>query len=415
MSAAPSTPLAGAVEVASTALDHGLRTVAGVHRAAARKPFAVLRRVPALGAASALAQAIHDGVAGVVYAGLGGGLKLIGGTARIAAAVAGVEAEPRAGSLGDAALSALNGFAGDHLARFGNPLATAMSLRHGGRPLALRRAAFAAAHPTASTRVVLFVHGLACNETFWHAGGERPGRRPRVDYGARLERELGCTALYLRYNSGLPIADNGRQLSRLLEALVAEWPVPIAELVLVGHSMGGLVLRSAAHHGAGAGWTSRVRHAFYLGTPHRGAPLEKAANVAAWLLGRSEVTRPIAALLGGRSRGIKDLRFGALRDEDWGAGGVDALLDDRTADLPLLAGATHHFIAATVTRSRWHPLGFAIGDLLVRPNSAAGRIAHRGVPLARAHHLAATHHLALVDHPAVFDHLRQALARSTRA
>lgn len=404
-------PLRGGIDAAATALAGGLRTIAGVHAAIARKPFAALRLAPVLGVASEPVRLVHDGITALVYAGLSGGLALLAGAARLAAAAAPCAGEPRAASPARLTVAALNGFAGDRLAGEGNPLTEEMSLRHRGRRLAVQRAVLAAAFPAASPRVAVFVHGLACNEALWWRHAERHYGDRRVSHGTRLEGELGVTALYVRHNSGLPIAENGRRLAALLDAVVAEWPVPIEELVLVGHSMGGLILRSAAHHaGATAAWTSRVRHAFYLGSPHRGAPLEKVANAAAWLLGWSDVTRPLAAALNVRSRGIKDLRFGALCEADWQDADVDALLDDRTTDLPLLDGATHHFIAATLTRDPHHPLAGVVGDVLVRPASAFGRRQHTRVPLARPRRLGALTHLDLLNHPAVYEQLRLALA-----
>lgn len=410
MNGPATSPLRGAIDVGTALLDDGVRAIAAVHAAIARKPFGALRRLPAIGGGAALVQAVHDGIAAGVYTGVGAGVRVLGGAARVAGGALATGGAPRPGSRADAAIAALNGFAGDRLARAGNPLATPMGLRHRGAPLAVRRAALAAAHPAASPRLVLFVHGLACNETIWRPAAHRArGRARRVDFGRRLERDLGCSALYLRYNTGNPIADNGRALSALLETLVGEWPVAIEELVLVGHSMGGLVLRSAVHHATAAGWPSQVRHVFYLGSPHRGAPLEKAANLGAWLLGLSDITRPLAALLNRRSRGIKDLRFGALRHEDWRTD-ADALLRDDTADLPLLAGAAHYFVTATVTRDRRHPFGAVVGDLLVRPASARGRPSHARFPLARVHHVGATTHLDLLNHPAVYEWIQRALA-----
>ena len=95
--------------------------------------------------------------------------------------------------------------------------------------------------------------------------------------------------------------------------MVKAWPVDVAEVVLIGHSMGGLVARSACHYGEcdGAGWVGAVRHVFCLGAPHLGAPLEKAANAAGWALTRLPETRPFGAMVNARSAGIKDLRFGS--------------------------------------------------------------------------------------------------------
>ncbi len=413
------TRLHGAIDAATAALGGALATIEGVHTAIARKPFSALRLAPAVGEVSEVARVIHDGITSCVYAGLRTAVTAAGGAARLAAWLATAsgaaeEAEPQAGSLSDLALAALNGFAGERLERAGNPLATTMSVRCAGQTVPVRRDALATAYPAPSPRLAVFVHGLACNETMWRLHSERHYRNPHTTYGSRLESDLGYAALYIRYNTGLHISENGRRLARLLDRVMAEWPVPIEELVLVGHSMGGLVLRSATHYGAGLDWVQRVRHVFFLGAPHLGAPLEKAANVTGWLLGRLDVTRPFAAVLNGRSVGIKDLRFGSLRDEDWQGVDLDALLANRTGDVPLLAGAAHYFIAATVTRDRRHPLGVAVGDLLVREASALGRGRLRRIqfPLEHGRHFGPMHHLQLLNHPDVYDQMRRWLAGS---
>jgi hypothetical protein len=158
-----------------------------------------------------------------------------------------------------------------------------------------------------------------------------------------------------------------------------------------------------------------VRHVVCLGTPHLGAPLEKFGNLAGWLLGGLEVTKPIARIVNGRSAGIKDLRFGYLVEEDWRDRDVDALLENNRHDIPFLDSATHYFVAATLTRSPRHPLALLLGDTLVRLPSASGR----GAPVARripfrdehGHHVGATSHLRLLNHPAVYAQLRVWLGR----
>ncbi len=407
---AQQTRLEGAIDVATAALGGGLATIAGVHTAIARKPFAALRWAPAVGEVSEAVRAVHDGITNLVYGGLGTAIAAVGGAARLAAANAGTQdTEPRAGSVSDLAVAALNGVAGERLEREGSPLASRMELRHAGRSVPAERAALAATFTTASPRLVVFVHGLACNETMWQLHAERHYRKRHVTYGSRLESDLGYTALYVRYNTGLHIADNGRRLARLLDRVVAEWPVPVEELVLVGHSMGGLVVRSATHYGADLDWVRRVRHLFFLGAPHLGAPLEKAANVTGWALNLLDVTRPLAAVLNGRSAGIKDLRFGSLRDEDWQGADVDALLAGRTGDVPLLAGAAHYFIAATVTRDRRHPMGVVVGDLLVREASAfgRGRLQRIQFPLEHGRHFGPMNHFELLNHPDVYEQMHR--------
>jgi len=410
------TRLHGVIDLATAALGGGLATFAEVHKAIARKPFSALRLAPGVGKVSETVRVVHDGITTLVYAGMGTAITAAGGAARLAASIAGAEDhEPRTGSLSDLAVTALNGFAGERLEREGNPLACRMSLRHAGRSVPLERAALATAFPAASPRVAVFVHGLACNETLWRLHAEQHYQDPHTTYGTRLQSDLGYTPLYVRYNTGLHISENGRRLAQLLERLVAEWPVPVAELVLVGHSMGGLVVRSATHYGATLDWTRRTRHLFFLGTPHLGAPLEKAANVTAWLLSLLDVTRPFGAVLNRRSVGIKDLRFGSLRDEDWRDVDLDALLANRAGDVPLLPGAAHYFIAATVTRDAWHPLGVAVGDLLVREASALGRGRLRRIqfPLEHGRHFGPLHHLQLLNHPDVYQQMRRWLEGGT--
>jgi hypothetical protein len=411
------TRLQGAVDVATAALHGGLATIEGMHSAIARQPFVPLRLAPGVAEVSEVVRVIHDGITGLVYTGLRTAVAAAGATARLAAHLAVVsDAEPRPGSRTDLALAALNGFAGDRLARDGNPLAAPMELRHEGRQVSVEGRALAAAFPHATPRLAVFVHGLACNESLWQLHAGRHYGTPHVTYGSRLQADLGYTPLYVRYNTGLHVSQNGLQLAQLLDRVVGEWPVPVEELALIGHSMGGLVCCSAGHYGrdAALGWVPVVRHLVCLGSPHRGAPLEKAANLAAWLLGLSEMTRPLSQVLNARSAGIKDLRFGSLRDEDWAGLDPDALLEDHTAGIAPLDGANHYFVAATVTRDRHHPLGIAVGDLLVREPSASGRgrFHHAQFPIEHGRHFGPMNHLELLNHPDVYAQLRRWFAES---
>ncbi|MBC7171158.1 MAG: alpha/beta hydrolase [Polyangiaceae bacterium] len=225
------------------------------------------------------------------------------------------------------AIAVLNGAVGDYLARTGNGLATEFVLAHDGAVLPVDRASLARVHPNASNRVVVLVHGLMCTEDIFRF-------RDGGDYGSMLERDLGFTPLYVRYNSGLPIEANGASLARLLEDVVREYPVDIEELLLLGHSMGGLVIRSACHAAveAGLGWVALAKSAIYIGTPHRGAPLERAGRVVSRLLDAipDPYTRLVAELAELRSHGIKDL-------------------GDPAHPLPLLPTMRHYLIAGTIS------------------------------------------------------------------
>jgi pimeloyl-ACP methyl ester carboxylesterase len=265
-----------------------------------------------------------------------------------------------------------------------------MELRHRDRVVTPDAAELAAAHPDATDRIVLFVHGLCATEHCWSLYEDEP-------YGRRLRADLGYTPLYIRYNSGLHVSENGRRLAELLDAVVAAWPVEVRAVSLVGHSMGGLVARSAAHYGnaAQARWLCVLRHVVCLGSPHLGAPLEKLANAGAWTLGLFPETRPFAHAINRRSAGIKDLRFGYVLDDEWRDVDPDALLATPAAS----PRCSTRWRTTSCPR---HPVARLIGDTLVRVASAAGHAAWR----RSTHAIAPAGHLRLLNHPTVYELLR---------
>ncbi|HBZ70185.1 MAG TPA: hypothetical protein DEP35_10800 [Deltaproteobacteria bacterium] len=401
----------------------GATTVEQMHASVARRPFALLERVPVTRWPAGAARLLHDGIAGGIYSGLRGLMQLAGSTADLALPPlteqnSELRDPPPVGL--DLAIGALNGFVGDRLEQKQNGLRFRMGFRSDGRPLALEPSALRRTYPEATSKLAVFVHGLAGTEQVWRFYSEESYGEEGTTYGTLLERELGYSPLYLRYNSGLHISQNGGLLAEAMEKLVRSWPIAVEEIVLVGHSMGGLVTRSACHQGKerGNGWVDAVRHIFCLGTPHLGAPLEKLGNVAGWVLNRFEVTRPIASIVNARSHGIKDLRFGYLVEEDWQGKDADALLEDNRHDIPFLDSATHYFVAATLTRDPHHPVGVLLGDTLVRFPSAAGRPApparHFPFTAENGLHLGGMTHLRLLNHPAIFEQMRFWLEKKPR-
>ncbi|MBX3273749.1 MAG: alpha/beta hydrolase [Sandaracinaceae bacterium] len=309
--------------------------------------------------------------------------------------------------LGDAALGLVNAAVGHHLHEKDNGLGLSMVLRAGDRYVAPE--ALGEALPEASPRVALFVHGLGTTEWSWCLEAEAYHGDPGASFGSLLARDLGVTPLWLRYNTGRHVSENGRELAALLERVRLGYPGGVEELTLVGHSMGGLVVRSACHYGEqdGLQWPSLVRHAFYLGSPHRGAPLAKLAHALDGVLEAIDLpgTRITSRVLRGRSHGIGDLRHGAIVDEDW-----LAPLPEASSDAPLLSGARHYFVSATLTEDAAHPLGRLAGDLLVRVPSASGPAlrAQHSFPIDTVHRGGVLHH-QLQNHPAVYAQLLEAL------
>ena len=222
------------------------------------------RAFRAVGPAARPVQVIHDALSRRAYDAIGSGAALLGqaADARMERRGIGDGVLLSATRSGSALIAALNGLIGDQLERSGSDLHQPTSVRIDGEAVALDQASLRAAFTDASPRLVVFLHGLMETEFSWRWGADDPGDT----YGTRLARDLGCTPLYLRYNSGLHVSENGRAISTLLEDLVQEWPVEVREIALVGHSMGGLVARSACYQ-ASAGdqrWTQHVRHVVSL-------------------------------------------------------------------------------------------------------------------------------------------------------
>ena len=295
--------------------------------------------------------------------------------------------------LADALIGAINGVVGDHLRSRGNPLDLGLSLR--------------VAEGTGGLRVggprkfAVFIHGLAATEWSWCLGADRLLGDPAANFGTLLERDAGFTPVFARYNTGRHVSDNGRDLAVALGRLVRDERVD--ELVLIGHSMGGLVARSATQaEDAGAGWLTALRRVVCLGTPHRGAPLERFGHALTSSLQAVDLpgTRISAAILRARSQGIKDLRHGHVNDEDWrgrdldGPEGPPSDLGPGQGEIPLLPGVEYAFFAGVL------PAG--AGDLLVPVASALGDSTSR-VVTAR---FAGVPHHEIQVHPAVYEALR---------
>lgn len=327
----------------------------------------------------------HTAIATGVFASISCGLRLGSAVLRTTSAHAarhGLGGDLDAVGYGRWLTGAVNGLIGDQLREDGDAVYFETSIRVGGRPVVTEAGALAEAFPQATPRVVVFVHGLCETEDLWWrspvpAPPREPGApRPRNrSYGDDLETE-GWTAVYLRVNTGLPIGENGVAVAAILDRLVAAWPVPVSRLALVGHSMGGLVLRAAAAvavapaapsvapstgddwagrpSSSEAPWTDLVTDVVCLGTPHLGAPLERVVERGVRLFDRWPEVAPLGRILEFRSVGILDLRHGLSRD------------------VQSLPHARYRLVGATLAR-RHDGLGAgSLGDLLVPFDSAMG-------------------------------------------
>ncbi len=257
-------------------------------------------------------------------------------------------------------VGALNGVLGDYLLKYQNPLALPMVLYdHYG----------ALQHGELSGRIVIFTHGLCMNHLDWSAR----------QYGGIGEKLLAQrdhnTMLYLSYNTGRRISANGRSLANTLEDLVQHNPL-ITSIDLIGHSMGGLVLRSALFYGKQNmhQWMHLTENLVCLGSPHHGAVLERFGFILQDRLGHFPFVKIVRHIVNIRSNGILDLRYGSVRDDDWEHNNARiGGMDDNRKPAPLPSHINTFLIAGSVAYENRKNRHFdMLGDYLVSVKSALG-------------------------------------------
>lgn len=312
-------------------------------------------------------QHLITSIAGITYKNIKWSTQLIGGGIDKALGhLAPLLGEIKTTDEKEAVRSALNGVVGDYLAEKDNPLQITMQFRHRAKSIPLDSKSIEKAYPTINGKILLMVHGSCMNDIQW--------TRKDHNHGEALAIELHKTPVYLHYNSGLHISTNGQNLDDIFENLVLHWPVPIEELVIVAHSMGGLVSRSALYYGQQnkSTWTRYLKKIIFLGTPHHGAPLERAGNYLDAILELIPYTKPFARLGKIRSAGVTDLRYGNLIDEDWKGNDRFKLQGDQRQNIPLPEDIECYSIAADNGKETDSSIRF-LGDRLVSVKSALGQ------------------------------------------
>jgi pimeloyl-ACP methyl ester carboxylesterase len=349
--------LRGAAQLTTDAVDGLTSLVEAMHA-----------RIASLPGVPVAADERTRGITGLVYKSVRGVTRIVGGSVDAllgwlgpTLSAAGVGSLPQTER--EAVVAALNGVIGDHLAATDNPLAITMAFRHQGKPLVLDRFAMRMRLRDAGPRPLVLLHGLCMSDLQWQRNDD--------DHGAALARECGYTPVYLHYNSGLSVSTNGRILAQQMERLLDAWPVPIERMAMIGHSMGGLVARSALHHAVliqrgGLRWTARVDDLVCLGTPHQGAPLESAGHGVDVLLGAAPYAAPLARLGKMRSAGINDLRHGNIVN-----GSGDG--SPRPDTVPLPTTARCYAVAASLGAEGGSLKEQLLGDGLVPVASALGQ------------------------------------------
>ncbi len=395
----PASDLRGAARLATDAAAGLVDLVEAMHERIARVP----------GVSGDAPDGRTGGISGLVYKTIRGVTHVVGGSIDALLGLLAPALSPTdASSEREAIVAALNGVLGDYLASTANPLATTMSFRRDGRALALETSALSASVADAGGRLLVLIHGLCMNDLQWSRAGH--------DHGAALARDLGFTPIYLLYNSGLHVSINGHALAHQLEALLDRWPRPVQRLVLLTHSMGGLLARSALHYAVQADhrWPARLNDVVFLGTPHHGAPLERAGHWIDIVLGAAPYAAPFARLGKVRSAGITDLRHGNLLDEDWVGRDRFERSADRRLHLPLPGNVRCYAAAASIGQRSGDLKDRMLGDGLVPLASALGRHADPERTLAFAADRQwigyGMNHLDLLHRAELYSQLRQWLA-----
>jgi pimeloyl-ACP methyl ester carboxylesterase len=376
----------------------GIQGVVGVTNLVEAVHLAVSSRAGVFGA---VPRGRTTGLTGLIYGAVRGVSRATGGA--LDRALGAVPPGPAASTPArEAWIAALNGVVGDQLAESGNPLAIAMALRVDGQPVNLDAHEPFKRLPRPTGRIAVLVHGLAMNDLQWSRRGH--------DHGKGLADAHGFTPLYLHYNTGLHIWQNGRAFASVLEKMVMRWPVPVSELVIIGHSMGGLVARSACHLAASpnrSNWLKVLSKLVCLGSPHHGAPLERGGRLIDSALRVSPYLAPFARIGRIRSAGITDLRYGNLQDGNV-QDGTAQTGDDRTATA-LPEGAQTYLVAATTSTTVRGLRSSTIGDGLVPVASALGQHRKKAlclrVPEDHQLVITAANHWDLLSRPEVFAQL----------
>jgi pimeloyl-ACP methyl ester carboxylesterase len=241
-----------------------------------------------------------------------------------------------------------------------------MQFRHQAKAIPLDPKSIEKIYPTINGKILLMVHGSCLNDLQW--------TQKEHNHGATLAKELHKTPIYLHYNSGRHISTNGQALNALLEELIQNWPVPVEELVILAHSMGGLVSRSAIYYGQQQqkSWAKHLKKIIFLGTPHHGAPMEKAGNFIDVTLEAVPYAKPFARLGKIRSAGVTDLRYGNLLDEDWQNSDRFKMQGDTRSTVSLPERIACYSIAGIAGKKTASKASQLLGDKMVGVKSALG-------------------------------------------
>ncbi|WP_311568040.1 lipase family alpha/beta hydrolase [Photobacterium arenosum] len=300
----------------------------------------------------------------------------------------------------DLVIATMNGVMGDSLEERKSRLAQKMAFSSGMQPLSLDPITLAGQLSLPQSRIVICVHGWCMNDSQWQ-------RKPH-DHGRNLAK-FGYTPVYLRYNTGRHISSNGEDFALLLEQLIAAWPCPVQEIVIIAHSMGGLVSRSACFYASRhqVSWINQLTTLITLGTPHNGAPLAKLASWAETRIAAVPYLQSVVNLTRLRSAGSKDLSLGTICHSDWQREPPPPY----PLRPPLPEGVACYAVASCLSKHIQDERSRRIGDGLVPVASALGEGDEQqlavGFPAVNQCVVGSVNHMGLLTHPFVARKIEQ--------
>lgn len=268
----------------------------------------------------------------------------------------------------------LNGIMGDTLAEKGSDSLISMSFRYQSRDIAIEKLSEHYEFTKFEGKVLVVIHGLMNDESIWQS--EPTDKIQRL--GAVLENEEKANVLYIRYNTGLHISENGRKLSKLLQSFVEQY-TEIKELTILSHSMGGLVSRSAGYYAdiQQQNWISLLKKVFLIGVPNEGSYLAKVAHITQYFFRKLDPSEndSVAKFFDVRSNGMKDLSFGYLVDEDWQNAENENKKNVNITKVNPLPNVDYYLIAGTIAEEEKRNKVFTFfGDGLVEKESALSEL-----------------------------------------
>lgn len=260
-----------------------------------------------------------------------------------------------------------------------------------------------------SKKIILFVHGLMDDEKCW--------QRPKEEgpaFGKLFEEKTNHIVLYIRYNTGLHISTNGKKLNKILNRLELLYGDHFNEIDLVGHSMGGLILRSTGHYGEKefSPWIPKLKSVFLISVPSYGSFVEQFANATSFFLSKFYFFHVgwIGKVIDLRSDGIKDLRLGYMVDEDWDhPTRTNKPFHFKRTPITPIKSVKYHLILGNMGKTESSIVGKVLGDGMVHKKSAIGKSffmdtdpIHDGSTLKE---FSSTGHISILNKPEVFEYI----------